>query len=291
MPAALKPRTIADALRRAAIAKLRDARIESAEADARLLIGHATGRDMAALLANSHDALTDEEAAACERAIARRVRGEPVARILGEKEFWSLPFKLGRDTLVPRPETETVVETALAAFPDVNGAIRVLDLGAGSGAILAAILLERPRAYGVAIDRSEGALAVARENLHRLEIGDRATYICGNWADAIGGLFDLIVANPPYIATAELALLSPEVRDHDPQLALDGGPDGLDAYRAIVNQIGELLSADGVAVLELGQGQEVSVGALVRETGRLTVRGPARRDLSGMPRALVVQRS
>jgi release factor glutamine methyltransferase len=282
------PRKSYGALRREAAARLREANIEAAETDARLLICRAAGFDAAALI--SADTMEADEKAAAEysRLIARRISGEPVARILGEKEFWSLRFALGADTLVPRPETETIVEAALAAIPGKDRILRVLDLGTGTGAILAALLSELPHAHGVAVDRSEAALRIARENLCNLSLSGRVSYLCGDWASTLAGTFDLIVSNPPYIATNELALLSPEVREHDPRLALEAGADGLDAYRAILPQLRERLGIEGTAVLELGQGQEAEVAALAMATGGLRVVGPARPDLAGIPRALVI---
>jgi release factor glutamine methyltransferase len=276
-------------LRRDAIAQLRERKIESPEADARLLLCHAAGIDAAKLIASENEEAKSEVVVGFKRMLARRISGEPVARILGEKEFWSLRFKLGAETLVPRPETETVVEAALAGIGDRTHPLRILDLGTGSGAILAALLAELPSATGVAADRSEAALRIARENMRNLSLGSRVSYLCGDWAGAIDGTFDLIVSNPPYIASKELALLSPEVRVHDPRHALEAGSDGLEAYRAIVNQLPARLAAEGKAVLELGQGQEEAVSAMVQATGALSVAGPARRDLAGIPRALVIQ--
>ncbi len=275
-------------LRRDAAAQLRAAKIEDAEADARLLLCHAAGFDAAMLIARERDPASEKFAQDYAQLIARRIAGEPVARILGEKEFWSLRFTLGVDTLVPRADTETIVEAALAAIADRKRAIRILDLGTGTGAILAALLAELPSAYGVAVDRSEAALRVAKENLRNLSFGDRVSYLCSDWMRALGGTFELIVSNPPYIASGELALLSPDVRDHDPRLALEGGPDGLDAYRAIVPGLHERLAPDGVAVLELGQGQEAAVAALVAAEAGLRTAGPARPDLAGIARALVI---
>jgi release factor glutamine methyltransferase len=163
----------------------------------------------------------------------------------------------------------------------------VLDLGTGSGILLAAILLEMRNSTGIGIDRSAGALAIARDNLHALGAGDRARFICGDWANALGSSFDLVVANPPYIRSGDISGLPLEVRGHDPSLALDGGADGLNAYRTIAAQLPRLLAADGVAVLELGFGQESAVARLAYEAG-LFVTGPARRDLAGVPRALVL---
>jgi release factor glutamine methyltransferase len=288
MSAAIKLQKTLGELRREAVARFRNSGIESAEADARVLLGHATGLDPAQLLAADRGEAGESVIAMFESAISRRVAGEPVARITGIKEFWSLSFALGGETLVPRPETETVVEAALAQIADRQRAISVLDLGTGTGAILAALLSELPNARGVAVDKSDAALRVARANMQRLSLHDRVTYLCSDWTAALGGTFDLIVSNPPYVVSADLALLSPEVHEHDPPLALDGGVDGLHAYRAIVNQIGDRLVANGFAVLELGSGQEADVAALVNSSDRLEVKGPALRDLAGIARALVI---
>jgi release factor glutamine methyltransferase len=277
-------------VRRAIAARLGAAGIESAELDARVLLAHALGRNAAQLIAAADEPLPVEAVARADHLVRRRLAGEPVARIVGRREFWSREFRLGPDTLVPRPESETVVEAALAAFSGRDADLRVLDLGVGSGALLAAILIERPRATGIGIDRSAGALAVARANLHSLGLSARAALLCGDWTAALGVRFDLVVANPPYVATAELAVLSLEVRENDPTFALDGGPDGLAAYRAIVADLSRVLTPGGVAVLELGQGQEAAVVALANARG-LVADGAARRDLSGVSRALVLRNS
>ena len=274
-------------LRRRIVAQLLAAGIESAELDARLLIAHALGVEMAVLLARPDMQIDTEVEARLEAWTERRSGGEPIARILGVKEFWSQPFALGPGTLVPRPETETVIEAALAAVPARDAFIRVLDLGVGSGALLAAILLERPRAFGVGVDRSANALTLARANLKNLGLGSRAVLVRGDWAAALDRQFDLIVANPPYVVTEEIATLPPEVRDHDPLFALDGGVDGFDAYRAIVFDLPRLITPTGVAILEFGNGQETAVAELARSAG-LIVNAAARRDLAGRPRALVI---
>jgi release factor glutamine methyltransferase len=288
MKAAKLPLNTYSGMHREAVRMLRKANIESAEADARILLRYVTKLDAAALIVRGGEIARHDEPVAYWALIERRLSGEPVARILGEKEFWSLRFALGADTLVPRPETETVVEAALAAIPEKNRVLRVLDLGTGTGAILAALLSEFPHAHGIAVDRSEAALRIARKNLCNLSLDGRVSYLCGDWASALAGTFDLIVSNPPYIATREMALLSPEVREHDPRLALEAGSDGLDAYRAILPQLCERLAVDGVAVLELGQGQEAGVAALAGATAVLRVPGPAHPDLAGIPRALVI---
>jgi release factor glutamine methyltransferase len=274
-------------LRAAAVKRLRAAGIDAPEADVRILLKLALGLDDAGLVSAGRAPISAQEQACFDRLIARRMSGEPIARIAGEKEFWSRSFKLGAATLVPRPETETLVEVALSIFPGRNVELRVLDLGTGSGILLATILLERPRAIGVGVDRSEAALRIARENLKGLGLGDRAQFICGDWSAALATRFDLIVANPPYIASGEIATLSREVRDHDPRLALDGGADGLDAYRAIIAELPQLLSARGAAILELGIGQEEAVTLLARAKG-LRVEDSAQRDLGNVARALIV---
>lgn len=274
-------------IRRAAIARLRAANIESPELDARILLRCLLDTDDASLVAASGRLLTLDQIDRFDQWLDRRVAGEPVARIVGFKEFWSRAFRLGPDTLVPRQETETVVEAALAAFPDRDLPLRVLDLGIGTGILLAAILLEMKNATGVGVDRSASALAVARANLDALGLENRAKLVCGDWGSALGLPLDLVVTNPPYIRSDEIAGLSREVHKYDPCLALDGGADGLDAYRAIVAELPRLLSERGVAIVELGLGQEEAVVKLAREAG-LYVNGPARRDLGGVPRALVL---
>lgn len=267
--------------------ELRAGGSEDAALDARVLMAHALGIEAAELLAASDRRVGMRARIWLGEATRRRLGGEPVARIVGYKEFWSRLFALGPDTLVPRPESETLVEAALAAFPDRNAAIRVLDLGTGTGALLAAILLERPRAMGVGVDRSTGALAVACGNFNRLGLARRTMLVCGDWGAALGKRFDLIIANPPYIVNSDIAVLPCDVRDHDPVLALDGGADGLDAYRSILSDLSRVLAREGVAILELGDGQEEPVAALARNA-RLIVNGAARRDLAGRPRALVL---
>lgn len=277
------------ALRRTMAAELAAGGCETADLDARLLLGHALGLEPADLLALADRPVSGEAQARAAALLARRRAGEPVARIRGRKEFWSLDFRLSPETLVPRPDTETVVEEALARCPDRTAPLRILDLGTGSGAILAALLAERPNAVGVGIDRSEGAARAARDNLARAGLGARSFVVVGDWGEALRGGFDLVVSNPPYIAAGAMAGLPPEVRLHDPEAALVAGEDGLSAYRAIANALPRLLVPGGVAVLELGAGQEPEVAGLVVARG-LRLPGPARRDLGGIPRALAAVR-
>jgi release factor glutamine methyltransferase len=273
------------AARRAWAAKFRDCGIESPDLDARILIGHALGLDHAALAAASR-ALTAAEQHAVAVLARRRLAREPVARIVGFKEFWSLRLRVAAPTLVPRPETETVVEAALDAI-EQRGArsrsLRIADLGTGSGAILLALLSELPQAFGVGSDVNSTALAVARDNAMRLGLR-RASFIACNMAAALRGPFDIIVSNPPYIASGDILALAPEVRDFDPRAALDGGPDGLDFYRTIAAAAPALLAPGGVLVIELGAGQATAVAALLVAAG-LAPAAP-RADLTGVSRAL-----
>jgi release factor glutamine methyltransferase len=279
-------RTIA-ATRHALADKFRQAGIDSGEADARLLMAFALGVDRAELIANGERALTVEQAEAIDALAARRLRREPVARIFGHKEFWSLSLQIGPAVLVPRPETETVVEAALDAVARGAGPmaqLRILDIGTGSGALLLALLSELPSAVGTATDISAAALDVARTNAERSGVADRCTFIACDIAAGVPGPFDIIVSNPPYVVHSEIASLAPEVRDYDPALALDGGADGLDAYRAIAAQARGLLAPGGKLIVELGAGQEAAVRALFTNGG-LTA-AAVLNDLAGIPRAL-----
>jgi release factor glutamine methyltransferase len=266
---------------------MRQAGIESPDADARLLVMHALGLDRTALTTNGDRVLNLQEIAAIDAVVARRLKREPVSRIFGRREFWSLSLDVTGAVLVPRPETETVVEAALDFV--VRGGLRlerlrVLDIGTGSGALILALLSELENATGIATDISPDAIAVARGNAGRLGLSARCDFVLCNIADAVSGRFDLIVSNPPYIAHGDIATLEPEVRDYDPALALDGGIDGLDFYRAIAEQAQRLLAPGGRLIVELGAGQEAAVHGLFAGAG-LKV-NPARADLAGIPRSL-----
>ncbi len=279
-------RTIADA-RRALAAKFHAAGLDSSDLDSRILVGHALDLDHAALAAAASRKLGADEESTIATLANRRLAGEPVARILGYKEFWSLPLRVDAATLVPRPETETVVEAALAAFDTVGPRSRKLgiaDLGTGSGALILALLSELPNAFGVATDTSTKALVVARDNARRLA-QTRARFVACDMAAALRGPFDAIVSNPPYIASGDIATLAPDVRDFDPHLALDGGVDGLEFYHAIAAAAPTLLAPGGVLVVELGAGQAEPVADLFAAAGLAP--SPPRPDLNGTLRALV----
>jgi release factor glutamine methyltransferase len=232
--------------------------------------------------------LTSNESMRLEDLARRRLAGEPIARILGLREFWGLPLKLSAATLVPRPDTETVVELALEmlrAVPDSDRALRIADLGTGSGAILLALLSELPNACGFGTDISEAALRTASDNAVRLGLASRATFVACDYAAALSGPFDLMVSNPPYIRSADIADLATEVRDHDPLAALDGGSDGLNAHRTLIPQAARLLAPRGVLVVEAGDGQASAIGELMMAAG-LTQQQPAKADLAGVLRAV-----
>jgi release factor glutamine methyltransferase len=276
--------------RRALAAAFRDAGLDSPELDARIMVGFALGLDHAGLVVAGERSITASEARAIAALGQRRLARESVAVIVGEKEFWGLRFQVGPATLVPRPESETIVDAALRAL-DAQGlrrsGLRIADLGTGSGCLLLALLSELPKARGVGTDISNPALEIARVNARALRLADRALFVRGNFADTLAGDFDLIVSNPPYVATDALADLAPEVR-REPRQALDGGPDGLSAYHAIAADATRVLRHGGVLVLELGMGQASPVAALLSAAG-LAPEEP-QMDLAGVPRALVAFR-
>jgi release factor glutamine methyltransferase len=277
-----------EAARRALAAHFKSAAIESAELDARILAGHALGLDLTGLISAAQRQLTPDQSARLAQFARRRLAGEPVARILGEKEFWGLPLQLSSATLVPRPDTETVVELALElirAGGNLDRALRIADLGTGSGAILLALLSELPAAQGFGTDISQAALQIAGANAAHAGLADRATFLACDYASGLIGPFDLIVSNPPYIRTADIDGLAAEVRNHDPPAALDGGADGLDAYRALIAQVAPLLAPGAILVVEAGEGQSTQIHALMTAAG-LTVRDAPKADLAGIPRAV-----
>ena len=265
----------------------RAAHIEAPEADARLLIGHALHLSRAQLTAETYRLLEAREVNMISALAARRLRHEPVARILGRKEFWSLELQVTPAVLVPRPETETLIESALDAVT-ARGLrlekLRVLDIGTGSGALLLAALKELPNAIGTGTDVNADALEVARANAARLQLAARSTFVACDIAIGVAGPFDLILSNPPYIASGDIASLMPEVRDYDPRPALDGGSDGLDFYRRIAADALPLMAPGGRLIVELGVGQEAAVSALFTKAGLAVDR--ARKDLAGIPRSL-----
>jgi len=268
--------------------RLRAAGVEEPRVEARLLLGHVLGRRPLALPLEAHRPVAAEEAARFRALVSRRAAREPAAYLTGTRGFWTLDLRVTKDVLIPRPDTEAVVAAALDHAGDRAFVRRVLDLGTGSGAILLALLAECPDAWGVGLDRSLAALAVARGNAAAAGLASRAAFVCGDWAEAVTGRFDIIAANPPYIDTATIATLAPEVAAHEPHVALDGGTDGLSCYRAIIPALPRLLAPSGIAVLELGAGQAESVASIAATEGLRSLE--IRQDLGGVPRAFALAR-
>jgi release factor glutamine methyltransferase len=247
--------------------RLRRRGVEQPEREAGALLALAAGIRAADII-GAPEAPVGEAAARIEAFAARRLAGEPLSRIRGRREFWSLEFTISPGVLDPRADTETIVEAAVAEFAARRGEpLRILDLGTGSGAVLCALLAEFPKATGVGVDISEAAAAIARGNLQSLGLDPRGAIRMGDWGEGLSGPFDLIVSNPPYIREGDIAGLETEVRDHDPRLALDGGPDGLQAYRALAPELARLLAPAGRFFLEFGEGQGEDVSAILRGGG------------------------
>jgi release factor glutamine methyltransferase len=259
--------------------------------EARILLCAALNIDHAALLRDAERPIGAEGAEAVAKLAAlaaRRVKHEPVSRILGRREFWGLDLAIDACVLDPRADTETIVEAVIDAMASRwQTPLRLLDLGTGSGALLCALLASFPQAFGVGIDLSEAACRVAAKNLAALGLASRGKIVCGHWAEALCGRFDIIVSNPPYIAHAEIETLAPEVRDYDPHLALDGGADGFLAYRSLSPELPRLLAKEGVAVFEVGLGQAERVARLLEAAGSLVI--GMRRDLAGIERVVVAK--
>ncbi|MET3665263.1 peptide chain release factor N(5)-glutamine methyltransferase [Caulobacter sp. 1776] len=247
--------------------RLKDAGIDQPSIDARLMLEVAAGVTRTEIVTDPYRELTAEQLATLEDYLSRRTRREPVSHIIGRKGFWKILLQVNKNVLTPRPETEVIVDEVLKAFPE-NMGFSMLDLGVGSGTILLAVLAERPAAKGLGIDASAEALAVARDNAANLDLNTRAAFMHGDWTAGLGDAsFDLVVSNPPYIPTADIETLEPEVRDHEPRLALDGGADGLDAYRLLAPEILRVLKAGGMFAVEIGFDQSQAVETLFREAG------------------------
>lgn len=278
--------TITAALR-AATLSLASAGVPDPEVDARLLLLAAAGLDRLAFILDPDRPFQPEAAARLDGWVARRAAREPVSRILGRRDFWGMTLTVTPDVLDPRPDTETLVSAVLDALGPRRGeALRLLDLGTGSGAILCALLSELPQATGLAVDRSAAACAVARGNLAVHGFAQRSLVLQGDWAAALGpGRFDGVVSNPPYIESAVIPGLDRDVREHDPATALDGGVDGLDCYRILASDLPRLLAPNGIAAFEIGQGQDHDVSGLMRAAGLVEV--GVRPDLAGIGRVVV----
>ncbi|HEX7887691.1 MAG TPA: peptide chain release factor N(5)-glutamine methyltransferase [Phenylobacterium sp.] len=276
---------------KSAKARLEAAGLAGPVIDARLLVEAAAEATRVDIVTDPHRALTPAQEARLEEYLARREHREPVSHILGRKGFWKIMLGVTKDVLTPRPDTETVVEYALRDFPE-QARWSVLDLGVGSGAILLALLAERPAAKGLGVDVSEEALAVARDNAASLGLANRVALLRGDWTAGLGSdAFDLVVSNPPYIATDVIATLEPEVRDHEPRLALEGGVDGLDHYRILAPEILRVLKPGARFAVEIGYDQKDAVEVLFKAAGAVfveTIRDLGDRDrvVTGEKKAL-----
>ena len=279
--------TVEGALRSAS-SVLGRAGIEEPHREARILLAHVLGVDLAGLLRRRPDGVTSDEEEHFGRLIARRAARTPTAVLLGHREFWSLDFRVTPDTLVPRPDSELIIESAVTLYPE-RGVRRILDLGTGTGCLLLAALQEFSGAWGLGVDRSATAAAVAQENTGRLGLSERAAIMVGGWTGAIAGQFDLILCNPPYIPAGDIAGLMPEVALHEPHLALDGGADGLDPYRLLFPDLHRCLAPGGTALFEFGQGQEAALLELARQAELTIVAVSA--DLAGQPRVMILRSS
>jgi release factor glutamine methyltransferase len=287
MTEAAAAQTLGEAVASAA-QRLAAAGIEAPRREARLLIALALGIDPALVLGYPERLLDPAAAAKAAALVARRATREPYSRLAGRRQFWSLDFSLSPETLDPRPDSETLIEAALAALPNRRAPLRIIDFGTGSGCLLLALLSELPNAIGLGIDILPGAAATARRNAAALGLGGRSLFVVGNWGDSIGGPADVIVANPPYICSESISRLAPEVARYEPRVALDGGSDGLEAYRPLAGETHRLLRPGGAAFFELGEGQAPAVSGVMAAVG-LAPAG-VRRDLAGVERVLLVKR-
>jgi release factor glutamine methyltransferase len=281
----LEELTIAEALADA-IEQLDEAGVESAHLDARLLLARVLGVGREYLTMHADAYLSDGELMAYDALVERRAAREPMAQILGEREFWSLNFRVTADTLDPRPDSESVIEAVLSYVPNKQARLLIADFGVGTGCLLLSLLSEYPQAHGLGVDISQAALEVAEKNAVSLGLASRTHFHHANWGEGVHGRYDVIVSNPPYIRESDMDGLAPEVVDYEPRTALVAGKDGLDAYRAQMADIKRLLAPSGIAVLEFGKGQAEEVVAIAESHG--LCRLETREDLAGIERCVVL---
>ena len=279
--------TFGDLLKNGA-ARLANAGIDGAAREVRLLLQAATGIPIATQIAFPERMIAADAAARFDALLERRARREPMAHILGQREFWSLAFKVTADTLDPRPDSETLVQAVLEQVPDRSAPLRLVDFGTGTGCLLLALLHELPNAVGLGVDVSAAALAVATENANVLGLARRATFHRGDWDDGIESGFDIVLSNPPYIPSGDISGLQPEVAAFEPRLALDGGSDGLDAYRRLGPAATRLLVPGALAAFEIGIGQGDSVRRIMAAAGLRHI--ATARDLAGVERCLLFRK-
>lgn len=274
---------------RAGVMELQRAHIQSASLDARLLLEHVLGVSREELLLAMEGNMSQEQESAYLQMIAERAQRKPIAHLLGKREFWGMNFQVTENTLDPRPDSETLIDALLERFPDRAAPLRLLDMGTGTGCLLLSLLKEFHHARGTGIDISEKALAVARRNAEQLGLDDRTEFCESNWAANLQGEFDIIISNPPYIPSGVIPTLASEVCQYEPMLALDGGQDGLDCYREIMPSIQRLLTKDGVAIFEIGAGQQNDLQEIAVANG-LNIMG-MKKDLSGIVRCVLVNKN
>ena len=260
---------------------------ETAMLDARLLMQHMLGCSAAELITLRDRRLTPRERGELSKLMERRKANEPMAYLTGERDFWDGTFAVNRDTLIPRPDSETLIEAVLEAMPNKQQSFKLLDLGTGTGCLPLSLLREYPMAYGTAADISEGALRMAEQNAERAEVVERMRFVKSDWFSAIEGRYQLIISNPPYIPSRDCDTLMADVKDYEPRGALDGGADGLHCYRTIAASVCDYLEKDGYFMCEIGQGQTQDVTALFKAAGLTHV--TTRADLAGIERVLVFQ--
>ena len=273
----------------AAVLELQRSHVETASLDARILLEHVLGISREELLMGMDRHLTPQQQEAYKKLVAERAARRPLAQIVGRREFWGAEFSVSQNTLDPRPDSETLVEAVLERVEDRSAPLSILDLGTGTGCLLLSLLRELPDAKGLGVDVSPDALTVAKENAGALGLDERVRFVGSNWCEHVEGTFDIVISNPPYIPTADIEALEPEVSRYEPRLALDGGVDGLECYRRIMEKMPHLLSARGFAALEIGIGQQRSLEILAQQNG-LTV-DAVKKDLGGIPRVVVINPS
>jgi release factor glutamine methyltransferase len=274
---------------RTAVLALQQAKIETASLDARLLLLHVLGVSKEQWASGNLGTLSPAQYADYQDLVEKRASRQPIAQLTGKREFWDLTFKVTCDTLDPRPDSETLIEAVLAARPDMNAGLRILDLGTGTGCLLLTLLDIYEKASGIGVDVSDAALCVAQDNAKRFGFTQRAQFLQSRWDEKIEGVFDIIISNPPYIPTKTIATLAPEVRQFEPMLALDGGDDGLDCYREIIPNLERLLTPGGLAVLEIGMGQEKDIKQMAYDCS-LRIAG-TKQDLGGITRCVMIGRN
>lgn len=279
--------TRAGAVLAEATRRLKEAGIEAPRLDALLLLSHASGLSADRLRIDPDLELPSAATEQFVSLLARRLDYEPISHILGCREFWSLDFRVSRDVLDPRPDSETLVAAVLEEVADRQAALRIADFGTGSGCLLLALLHELPKAEGVGIDKSPAALSVARANAASLGLAARTALHEGNWGEGLAGPFDILISNPPYIESAVVPGLAPEVARYEPLLALDGGVDGLDAYRQLIPDLARLAAKGALIALEIGQGQEQAVAGMLAAVGMEAIAGKP--DLAGTIRVVLAR--